>query len=145
MAKHKKKHSKKKDKVKDKVAKAVPGDLLDAAALSVRKFRKVTNEIAKLSLGQKLAGSVALLAAGLMYLDQRKGSADEKPRHPPKFEWPRLAEAQETSATEEPAAEDAATDVEAPPATRGKNHKSPKAGKVHGSGRRKPLATDDLG
>ncbi|GGG27233.1 hypothetical protein [Hymenobacter glacieicola] len=142
MAKHKKKHSKKKDKVKDKIKDAVPDDVLDAAALSIRKFRKVTNEIAKLSLGQKLAGSVALLAAGLIYLDQRKGSG-EKPPHPPTFEWPRLGEAQETTATEA-ADEDEVAASPVTPAPPRKSHKSSKAGKSHGAGSRKPLATDEV-
>ncbi|PJJ53271.1 hypothetical protein [Hymenobacter chitinivorans] len=61
MAKHKKKHSKK-DGVGD--------DLLDAAAMSIKKYRKVTNEIGKLSTGQKLVGGVMLLAAGYFYLDK---------------------------------------------------------------------------
>ncbi|UOQ78794.1 hypothetical protein MUN84_09795 [Hymenobacter sp. 5516J-16] len=141
MAKHKKKHSKKKGK--DKSKDAVADDVLDAAALSIRKFRKVTNEISKLSLGQKLAGSVVLLAAGLIYLDQRKGSGSEKPQHPPKFEWPRLAEAQETSATEEATTEEAAASSVSPAPPR-KSHKSSKAGKSHGSGSRKPLAADEV-
>ncbi|MBF9238668.1 hypothetical protein I2I05_14785 [Hymenobacter sp. BT683] len=48
----------------------VSEDLLDAAALSVRKFRKVTKEIQKLSTGQKVVGGLALVAAGLAYLAQ---------------------------------------------------------------------------
>jgi len=59
MGKDKKKHSKK-DKVSD--------DLLDVAAVSLKKFRKVTKEISKLSTGQKLVGGIALAAAGLAYL-----------------------------------------------------------------------------
>jgi len=59
MGKHKKKHSKKDD---------VSEDILDAAALSVKKFRKVTKEIGKLSTGQKIVGGLALVAAGLVYL-----------------------------------------------------------------------------
>jgi hypothetical protein len=67
MPKNKKKHSKKKDELSD--------DLLDMAALSIKKFRKVTKEIGKLSTGQKLVGGVALLAAGLTYLAKQR--ADE--------------------------------------------------------------------
>ena len=63
MAKDKKKHSK-----KDKVS----AGILDAATLSVRKFRKVTKEIGKLSTGQKLVGGAALLAAGLTYLAKKQ-------------------------------------------------------------------------
>ncbi|WP_046243662.1 hypothetical protein [Hymenobacter terrenus] len=59
MAKDKKKHSKK-DKLSD--------DIMDAAVLSLKKFRKVTKEIGRLSTGQKLVGGIALLAAGLTYL-----------------------------------------------------------------------------
>jgi hypothetical protein len=59
MAKDKKKHSKKDD---------VSDDLLDVAALSIKKFRKVTKEIGKLSTGQKIVGGLALAAAGLTYL-----------------------------------------------------------------------------
>jgi hypothetical protein len=64
MPKDKKKHSKKKDELSD--------DLLDMAALSLKKFRKVTKEISKLSTGQKLVGGIALVAAGLTYLAQQQ-------------------------------------------------------------------------
>ncbi len=59
MAKDKKKHAKKE---------AVSDNLLDMAALSIKKFRKVTKQISKLSTGQKIAGSLALAAVGLTYL-----------------------------------------------------------------------------
>lgn len=65
MGKSKKKHSKKDD---------LSDDILDAAALSIRKFRKVSKEISKLSTGQKLVGGVALVAAGLTYLASRETS-----------------------------------------------------------------------
>ncbi|RAK68171.1 hypothetical protein [Hymenobacter edaphi] len=56
-----KKHKKnKKDSVSD--------NLLDATALSIKKYRKVTNEIAKLSPLQKLVGGLAVAAAGYYYL-----------------------------------------------------------------------------
>lgn len=67
MAKDKKKHSKKDD---------LSENLLDAAALSVRKFRKVTKELGKLSTGQKLVGGLALVAAGLTYLATRSTSTE---------------------------------------------------------------------
>lgn len=66
MAKGKKKHSK-----KDPVSE----NIMDAAALSLKKFRKVTKQIGKLSTGQKLAGGAALLAAGLVYLANSDGPA----------------------------------------------------------------------
>ena len=73
MGKDKKKHSKK-DKASD--------DLLDIAALSLRKFRKVTKEISRLSTGQKLVGGLALAAAGLTYLATRE--TDDVPVTVPK-------------------------------------------------------------
>jgi len=68
MPKDKKKHAKK-DELSD--------DILDVAHVSLKKFRKVTKEIGKLSTGQKLVGGIALLAAGLTYL--AKQQADETP------------------------------------------------------------------
>ena len=68
MAKNKKKHSKK-DKVSD--------DILDAAAQSLKKFRKVTRQIGKLSTGQKLVGGLALAAAGLTYLARQQSAPDD--------------------------------------------------------------------
>jgi hypothetical protein len=65
MAKDKKKKSK-----KDKASE----DILDTAALSIKKFRKVTKQIGKLSTGQKLVGGIALAAAGLAYLATRDSS-----------------------------------------------------------------------
>ncbi|MDB5233371.1 MAG: hypothetical protein JWR44_364 [Hymenobacter sp.] len=67
----------------------VSEDILDVAALSVRKFRKVTKEISKLSTGQKLVGGIALVAAGLAYLakleDDDSGTvADAVRAHVPK-------------------------------------------------------------
>lgn len=67
MPKDKKKQSKKKDELSD--------DLLDMAALSLKKFRKVSKQIGKLSTGQKLVGGVALLAAGLTYLAKQQVEA----------------------------------------------------------------------
>lgn len=118
MGKHKKKQSKKKD---------VSDDLLDTAALSIRKFRKVTNEIAKLSTGQRVAGGLALLAAGLIYLDQRKGNNDAT-SHLPSFDWLRLSEAKENKETHATEAED--SPPLRPPVV-GKGHRVPKPKKPH--------------
>lgn len=66
MAKDKKKHSKKGIQ---------SDDLLDEAAIALKKFRKVTKQINKLSTGQKLVGGVALLAAGLTYLAKKQAES----------------------------------------------------------------------
>lgn len=66
MGKNKKKHAK-----KDPAS----GNVLDVAHLSLKKFRKVTKQIGKLSTGQKLVGGVALLAVGLTYLAQQQADA----------------------------------------------------------------------
>ena len=63
MGKGNKKHSK-----KDKGSE----DILDVVALSLKKFRKVSKEISRLSTGQKLVGGLALAAAGLTYLATRE-------------------------------------------------------------------------
>lgn len=65
-----KKHSKKD---------ASSADVLDLAYASLKKFRKVTREIGKLSTGQKLVGGLVLAAAGLAYLATREpdGAAKE--------------------------------------------------------------------
>lgn len=73
MAKDKKKHSKKDD---------VSDDLLDMAALSIKKFRKVTKEIGKLSTGQKIVGGLALAAAGLTYLAKQTPATGDKTSPP---------------------------------------------------------------
>lgn len=94
MGKGKKKHSKN-DQVSD--------DLLDAAALSVKKFRKVTNQIQKLSTGQKIVGGIALLAAGLTYLsklDLDLGPA-QKPSAPSNNNVPRLGPAAQDAPDQE--------------------------------------------
>lgn len=69
MGKDKKKKSK-----KDKVS----ANLMDVAAASLKKFRKVTKQIGKLSTGQKMVGGLALAAAGLTYLANRDSALDEK-------------------------------------------------------------------
>lgn len=66
MAKDKKKHSKKGSQA---------DDLLDEAAIALKKFRKVTKQIGKLSTGQKIVGGVALLAAGLTYVAKKQAEA----------------------------------------------------------------------
>jgi len=64
MGNGKKKHGKKNE---------LSEDVLGIAAISIKKFRKVTKQIGKLSTGQKLVGGVALLAAGLTYLAKTEG------------------------------------------------------------------------
>ena len=73
MAKNKKKESKKSQ---------VADDLLDVARTSLKKFRKVTREISKLSTGQKLVGGLALAAAGLTYLATLDAEAAPAPPAP---------------------------------------------------------------
>ena len=130
MGKHKKKKNSK------KIADAVPDDVLDAAVVSIKKFRKITNEIAKLSAGQKLVGGLVLAAAGYFYLEQRKGNEETKPRQTPKFYWPRLPEANVTSATEE------ATGVPSKVAAPHKSRKTAKPKKPQSVAARKPAASD---
>lgn len=79
MGKDKKKRSKKNE---------VAQGILDVAAISVQKFRKVTKEIGKLSTGQKLVGGLTLVAAGLTYL--AKQNADKRPATSP--DVPRLTD-----------------------------------------------------
>lgn len=69
----KKKHSKKD---------GISEDILDVAAMSLKKFRKVTKEISKLSTGQKIAAGIALAAAGLAYLAATDGN-DSQPSEEP--------------------------------------------------------------
>ncbi|SFQ66995.1 hypothetical protein [Hymenobacter arizonensis] len=67
-----------KKKKKHSLKEEVSEDLLDAAAVSVRKFRKVTKEVYKLSTGQKIVGGLALLAAGLTYLAKMEFDSNDK-------------------------------------------------------------------
>ncbi|HEX8327890.1 MAG TPA: hypothetical protein VF629_10140 [Hymenobacter sp.] len=115
MGKGKKKHSKKEE---------VTEDILDVAAISVRKFRKVTKEIHKLSTGQKIVGGLALVAAGLAYLaKQESDAADKQPAaSAPTPAVPQLA----FSAEAQPAAKDAA-DAPTKPTS---SHKSRKPAKT---------------
>lgn len=82
MAKDKKKHSKKSN---------ASEDILEVAALSLKKFRRVSKQLSKLSTGQKVVGGLALAAAGLVYLaaretdnapDQDAPAAEEVPMPP---------------------------------------------------------------
>jgi len=109
MGKNKKEHSKKGEASKD---------LLEVAALSVKKFRKVTKQIRKLSTGQKVVGGIALLAAGLTYLAKNRSEADEAPALP-------SAEARPDHAETEPFADEAVA-LGAAEGHR-KSRKSPKA------------------
>ncbi|SNR63837.1 hypothetical protein [Hymenobacter mucosus] len=137
MAKHKKKKHKKKGKD------AVSEDVLDAAVLSIKKFRKVTNEIAKLSTGQKLVGGLTLLAAGLIYLDQRRDD-DESPRSAPAFDLARLLEAKNTSATEAEEPEAVPAPEDAPRKSHGHKH-HPKTAKARSTASKKAApSTDEL-
>lgn len=100
MAKDKKKHSKKDD---------LSENLLDAAALSVRKFRKVTKELGKLSTGQKLVGGLALVAAGLTYLATRPADAEVL------FSGAQLLPENQANKSSKEAAEEGAKEFEAAP------------------------------
>ncbi|WP_303309979.1 hypothetical protein [Hymenobacter sp. BT730] len=132
MGKRNKKKNSKKDGVSD--------DIIDGAALSIKRFRKVTNEIAKLSTGQKLVGSLALVAAGYLYYDKLKREGGQITYHGFTFPLPQLAAAKEASITEEIDAE-----VVSPPkaVAAHKNHKSPKARKPRPDFGRKPAASPD--
>jgi len=130
MGKHKKKKSKKTD---------VSDDMLDTAALSIKKFRKVTNQLAKLSTGQKLAGGLALLVAGLIYLDQRKGD-DNGSGRASNFDWRRLGEAKEVKETYATEAEDSPP---LRPPVAGKGHRVAKPKKPHGHTSKKQAPNAD--
>lgn len=64
MSKGKKKGSKK--------AKKLEKNALDVAAESIRKFRRVSKEIGKLTTTQKIFGGVGLLAAAVTYLANKQ-------------------------------------------------------------------------
>ena len=53
-----------------------PSSLLDAAATSLKKFRRVARHVTKLSTGQKVVGGLALVAAGVTYLVNKQTDAD---------------------------------------------------------------------
>ena len=93
MAKSKKKHSK-----KDQAS----ANILDVAALSLKKFRKVTREIGKLSTGQKVVGGLALVAVGLAYMATQAAAAEPGPDSRaaprlPKASHPAAASAEDAS------------------------------------------------
>ena len=71
-----------KDKKKDSKKDPVAEDLLDVARTSLKKFRKVTREISRLSTVQKLVGGLALAAAGLAYLATLDSDAPPAPPAP---------------------------------------------------------------
>ena len=71
-----------KDKKKDSKKDPVAENLLDVARTSLKKFRKVTREISRLSTGQKLVGGLALAAAGLAYLATLDSDATPVPSAP---------------------------------------------------------------
>ncbi|MCR5888145.1 hypothetical protein LRS06_10255 [Hymenobacter sp. J193] len=133
MGKHKKKHSK-----KDTVSE----DLFEVAALSIRNYRKVTNEIAKLSTGQKLVGGLVLLAAGYFYLDKTKQDDGVNsllaglnlPWQPKP-----TAKATPPPPTAKPAPATASVPAEAPR----KSRKAAKTGKAAGEFGKKPAASPD--
>lgn len=135
MAKHKKKHSKQD---------SVGNDLLDVAAVSIKKYRKVTNEIGKLSTGQKLVGGAMLLAAGYFYLDKVR---NDGPDTLLAGLGGLLAGGTPTSAHPAgPAAADEEDDPEPAPAKAEpprKARKKPKAAKAPGTFGRKPAASPD--
>ncbi|MDQ2772870.1 MAG: hypothetical protein M3Y54_20490 [Bacteroidota bacterium] len=72
--KKKKKHSK-----KDKSS----TDVLGLTYLTIKKFRKVTKQVGKLSTGQKLLAGAAMAAAGLAYLAAREPDAPAEASDPP--------------------------------------------------------------
>ena len=110
MGKGKKKQSK-----KDQVSE----DLLGTAALSIKKFRKVTKEITKLSTGQKVVGGFALLAAGLTYWATRGPSVDENTTTGPVARQPALPVASTPA--------EAAAEPSSKPSAARKNRKNVKA------------------
>ena len=75
-----------KDKKKDSKKDPVAENLLDIARTSLKKFRKVTREISRLSTGQKLVGGLALAAAGLAYLATLDSDATPAPAATPPFD-----------------------------------------------------------
>ena len=104
-------------KNKKKKIKEVALHPLDAAADSLKKFRRVTKQIRKMSLGQKLLGGAALLAMALTYLakyedEQRTARASAEDEQPE----PADAPSQEESAARRLAA--AAAEAPAAPKKR---------------------------
>jgi hypothetical protein len=90
-------------------------ELLGQAAHSLRKFRRVTKQVSRLSTAQKLLGGLALVAASVAYLRTR--AAEASPRR---------------TARTAPAPNPAATDI--PPAGR----RSPKGGAAAAKRHKRP-------
>lgn len=139
MGKKNKKH-KKQDSVSD--------DLFDLTALSIKKYRKVTNEIAKLSPTQKVVGGLALLAGGYYYLKSLQGHDDWRDSPVaallPLPAW-LPAPARRTPAYDEDAqlAEEEPAPAAEPAAAPHKPRKAPKTGKHAGAFGKKPAARPD--
>ncbi|MBF9219655.1 hypothetical protein [Hymenobacter ruricola] len=115
MAKSKKKKHSKKDDASD--------DILDVAAVSIKKFRKVTKEIGKLSTGQKLVGGIALVAAGLAYLATQEEDGGNGPSDSESTDVALLPHAHHGPRP----ADDEDDETEAPPKAHHKPRKSSKA------------------
>ena len=107
----KNKHSKKDD---------ISENILDVATVALKKYRKVTKEISKLSTGQKIAAGIALAAAGLAYLAATEGS-DGQPSEEP---GAGKSAAREASKESSKAGDDAETETE--PAASRRNRKGAK-------------------
>ena len=117
MAKNKDKKKKKGSKKDD-----ASEDILDVAALSIKKFRKVTKEISRLSTGQKVVGGIALVAAGLAYLaTQEQANGQSTDADTKDASAPLLLRAPNASAANDK------TETEAPAKPRHKPRKSTKA------------------
>lgn len=117
----------------------ISDDLIDSTAMSIKRFRKITNEISKLSTGQKLVGSMALLAAGYLYYDKVKREGGQVTFRGLTIPLPRRA------TTVLPVTEE--IEAEVLPVTKAetsrKSRKNGKAGKAPGSFGRKPAASPD--
>jgi hypothetical protein len=119
MSKGKKKDSKKGNQ---------SNDLLDEAAVSLKKFRKVTKQLTKLTTGQKVVGGLALLAAGLTYLAKQQGETDAAVKATPGAEAAEAALATLTNEHRESASEpeQKSPDPIRKPAKAASRHKKPK-------------------
>ncbi|UOG75257.1 hypothetical protein MTX78_01355 [Hymenobacter tibetensis] len=117
MSKGKKKDSKKGNQ---------SNDLLDEAAVSLKKFRKVTKQLTKLTTGQKVVGGLALLAAGLTYLAKQQGETDAAVKTTPGAEAAEAALATLTNEHRESEPEQKGPDPIRKPAKAASRHKKPK-------------------
>lgn len=116
MSKGKKKDSKKGNQ----------SDLLDEAAVSLKKFRKVTKQLTKLTTGQKVVGGLALLAAGLTYLAKQQGETDAAVKATPGAEAAEAALATLTNESKEAESAEKSPDPIRKPAKAASRHKKPK-------------------